>query len=79
VVINNGKVLLVRRGNEPGRGKFSIPGGMVEASEDPRVAVVRELKEETGLKGEGSGLVSSLHFSFPLRRVLILHRGEHSG
>jgi len=52
VVINNGKVLLVRRGNEPGRGKFSIPGGMVEAGEDPKVAVVRELEEETGLKGE---------------------------
>lgn len=52
VVINsNGEILLVKRGNEPGKGKFSVPGGMVEAGEDPRQAVVRELEEETGLRG----------------------------
>ncbi len=51
VVINNGKILLVKRANEPGKGKLSIPGGMVNAGEDPGDAVIRELEEETGLKG----------------------------
>ncbi|ABW02355.1 NUDIX hydrolase [Caldivirga maquilingensis] len=51
VVINNGKILLVKRANEPGKGKLSIPGGMVNAGEDPGDAAVRELEEETGLRG----------------------------
>mgnify|MGYP001770829990 FL=1 len=52
VVINNGKILLVKRANEPGKGKLSIPGGMVNAGEDPGDAAVRELEEETGLRGD---------------------------
>ncbi|WP_291767178.1 NUDIX hydrolase [Caldivirga sp. UBA161] len=57
VVINDGKILLVKRANEPGKGKLSIPGGMVNAGEDPGNAAVRELEEETGLKGEVSLLL----------------------
>lgn len=45
----DGRLLLVRRANEPGRGRWSVPGGRVEAGEDDAAAVVREIREETGL------------------------------
>jgi 8-oxo-dGTP diphosphatase len=44
-----GRVLLVRRANEPGRGLWSLPGGRIEAGETEEAAVVREVLEETGL------------------------------
>lgn len=45
----HGRLLLIRRGNDPGRGLWSLPGGRVEAGEDDAAAVVREMREETGL------------------------------
>ena len=42
-------VLLARRGVEPRRGSWSLPGGKVEAGESLAAAIVREVKEETGL------------------------------
>ena len=44
-----GRLLLVKRGHEPGMGLWSIPGGRVEAGESDAAAVVREVREETGL------------------------------
>jgi ADP-ribose pyrophosphatase YjhB (NUDIX family) len=44
-----GRLLLIRRGHDPGRGLWSLPGGRVEAGESPRQAVEREVREETGL------------------------------
>ena len=52
VIINEGKVILVKRGVEPGKGRWSIPGGLVELGETVREATVREAKEETGLDVE---------------------------
>jgi len=46
---NAGRLLLVRRANEPGRGLWSLPGGRVEAGETDAVALAREVAEETGL------------------------------
>ena len=51
VVVERDRLLLVRRGRPPGSGEWSIPGGRVEAGELLAEAVVRELKEETGIDG----------------------------
>jgi len=50
VIIKNGKILLEKRKSEPGRGKWSIPGGLVELGESVSQTVVREVAEETGLE-----------------------------
>jgi ADP-ribose pyrophosphatase YjhB (NUDIX family) len=45
-----GRLLVVQRANEPGRGLWSVPGGRVEPGEDDAAALVREMREETGLE-----------------------------
>jgi 8-oxo-dGTP diphosphatase len=52
LIICNGKVLLEKRKNEPGKGRWSIPGGLVELGESVQQTVIREVKEETGLDVE---------------------------
>ncbi len=49
VLICEGKILLEKRKNEPGRGKWSIPGGLVDLGENLEQTVIREVKEETRL------------------------------
>ncbi|MEM3566018.1 MAG: NUDIX hydrolase [Candidatus Bathyarchaeia archaeon] len=49
IIICDGKILLEKRKGEPGRGKWSVPGGLVELGERAEDAVIREVKEETGL------------------------------
>lgn len=43
------RILLIQRGTEPARGKWSLPGGRVERNEEALDAVVREVREETGV------------------------------
>ncbi len=50
VVIEQGRALLIRRGSEPLRGEWSIPGGTLELGESLEHGVARELLEETGLE-----------------------------
>ena len=49
VIIEDGRVLLVKRGHPPLAGEWSIPGGVLELGETLREAVVREAQEETSL------------------------------
>ena len=49
VMVRDGKLLLIRRGAEPSKGKWSVPGGRVEFGETLVEAVKREVREETGL------------------------------
>ena len=57
LVIRNGKVLLVRRRIEPFRGYWDIPGGFCEVDEHPAETALREVREETGLEVELTGLL----------------------
>ncbi|PIW29550.1 MAG: phosphohydrolase [Rhodobacterales bacterium CG15_BIG_FIL_POST_REV_8_21_14_020_59_13] len=50
-------VLLVKRGREPLKGKWSIPGGKMEFGETVREAALRELKEETGIEARITRLI----------------------
>lgn len=52
-----GRLLLIRRGREPARGLWSLPGGRCEPGEDAAAAAVRETYEETGLEVTAGPLV----------------------
>ena len=67
VVIDRGRALLIRRGSEPLKGEWSIPGGMLELGEELAAGVQRELKEETGLDVE------------PLASILVFDRIMRKG
>jgi mutator protein MutT len=57
VIAEGGRVLLVKRGHAPAKGEWSIPGGTMEIGETVREAVVREVREETGLIVEAGELL----------------------
>jgi len=53
----DGRLLLIKRGHEPGAGLWSLPGGRVKANETDAQAVEREIKEETGLNVKTGHLI----------------------
>lgn len=57
IIVHNGNILLVKRGSDPGKGKWSVPGGLVELGETVQDTVVREVKEECNLDIEVHGLI----------------------
>ena len=50
VILQGKKILLIKRKNEPFKGKWALPGGFVEYGEKVEDTVIREVYEETGLK-----------------------------
>lgn len=57
LIFRDDHILLVRRANPPLQGEWSIPGGLVETGETTKEAIVREVREETGLDVEPVKLV----------------------
>ncbi len=57
VILKDNQILLIKRKNDPYKDKWAIPGGFVEYGEKTEDAVLREVKEETGLEAKISDLV----------------------
>jgi 8-oxo-dGTP diphosphatase len=60
VVVQDARVLLVRRGTEPLKGHWTLPGGLLEVGEALVAGVIREVREETGLDVEPVELIELL-------------------
>lgn len=73
IVFQGDKVLLVKRGKEPGLGKWSIPGGAVEVGETVKSAIQREIEEETGLFVEVLDLIEIFERIIPDLQGRILY------
>lgn len=59
IVVRDRQVLLIRRANEPNRGRWSIPGGVVELGETLAQAAARELREECRVEAEFHNVLST--------------------
>lgn len=64
-VFKGGEVLLVRRGQEPAKDSWSLPGGLVELGETMEAAIQRELTEETKIRVRLIGIAAVLERIFP--------------
>jgi ADP-ribose pyrophosphatase YjhB (NUDIX family) len=72
IVRHADRLLLVRRGQEPARGTWSVPGGRVEPGETDEQATAREVLEETGLRVVVGGLVGTVERAAPTGRVYVI-------
>jgi 8-oxo-dGTP diphosphatase len=74
LIVDSDWVLLAERGVDPGRGDWDVPGGFLEAGEDPIAGARREVREETGLEVELSGpfaiLVDRYHYGNQIEHTL---------
>src|SRR5580693_8899795 len=67
---DQGRLLLIKRGHDPGAGLWSIPGGRIEPGETDAEALVREMREETGLAVQAGPLLGSVQRPAPGGMVL---------
>ena len=65
VCLRGHEVLLIRRGRPPRQGEWSLPGGRIEPGERTEEAALRELREETGVEAEVTGLLDVVDGIFP--------------
>lgn len=65
VVVHERRLLLVRRGQEPGRGLWSVPGGRLEPGETVAEGCVREVLEETGVRVVAGAVVGTVERPAP--------------
>lgn len=72
MVDDAGRLLLIRRGQEPAKGCWSVPGGRVEAGEDVATATAREVLEETGLAVRVADLVGIVERDAPDGSVYVI-------
>ena len=81
LIEQDGKILLGRRGINPGKGLWCFPSGFVEIDETPEQAAIRECKEETGLDVEITGLFGIYPYVSRIKGagILLLYRGRICG
>jgi len=81
LVVEDGRILLVKRRYDPRAGAWCLPAGFMEAGEHPEASAVRETLEETGLRVRLTGLFGVYAgFDDPrVRAVLILYTAEREG
>lgn len=77
-VVRDGRLLLVRRASRHGKGNWQLPGGFIEHNETIERAVVREVREETGITAEAEGVLGVRNRYDPelgngLYVILLLH------
>jgi 8-oxo-dGTP diphosphatase len=70
VTDRQGRLLMIKRGHEPGAGLWSIPGGRIEPGETDAEALVREMSEETGLAVEVGRLIGRVQRPGPNGTVI---------
>jgi len=84
-VVEDDEVLLIKRGREPNKGKWSYPAGHLEYDERPEEGAARELEEETGIKAseENLELVATIQLEHPDKYVVgnayTVNRGDTEG